>query len=66
MVRGWRFPGLTLKLLIALVGTTALISAAQGYLTTRRHQQDLRGQIAHRQSYVDRIELALAGTEVLA
>ena len=29
----------------------------------RRHQQDLRGQIAHRQSYVDRIERALAGAE---
>ena len=29
----------------------------------RRHQHDLRGQIAHRQSYADRIERALSGTE---
>ena len=45
MVRGWRFPGLTLKLLVALVGITALISAAQGFLSTRQHQQDLEQMV---------------------
>ena len=37
----WRFPGLTLKLLVALVGTMALISGAQGFFFAYRHERDL-------------------------